>query len=115
MEVETITRAARDLAVELLAQVQVDSSCDDYVAVYFTVPVLVLQERESTAFPGEVQKQDLKHAEALTIEVEVRQTGSEKSPFQLYVCSENGSNELCDRTASFVAERLANALGAYLE
>ena len=114
MEVETITSAAKDVAVELLAQVQIDSSSDDYVEVYFTVPVLVLQELESTAFPGEVEKHELDHAEALTIEVAVRETGSPKSPFQLFVSSENGSNDLCDRTASFVSERLANALGAFI-
>ena len=112
MEVERLTHAARDVAVELLAQVQVDSDSDEAVVIYFTVPVQVLQQRESTAFPGEVQKQDLNHAEALTIEVAVRQTPSHQSPFQLYVSSEEGSNALCDRTTAFIAERLASALGA---
>jgi len=112
MEVETLTMAARDIAVELLAQVQVDSESADQVEIFFTVPVLVLRERESTAFPGEVEKQDLKHAGSLTLEVVVRQTNSTQSPYQLFVSSEDGSNELCDRTAAFVAERLANYLGA---
>jgi len=112
MEVERITLAARDVAVELLAQVQVDSESSDRVEIYFTVPVLVLEQRESTAFTGEVKRQDLNHAISLTLEAEVRETNSSTKPYQLFVSSENGSNDLCDRTAMFLGERLADYLGA---
>ena len=112
MRVHTITRVAAQVAEEFSAQVQVDSACAERVEIFLTVPIEVLKERETDCFAQQMVRHKLDSAPALTLEAEVRylpEMSSNKAfPYQLFLASEHGANDLCDRTATAFVLRLAS-------
>lgn len=116
-----ITRAAQELIAELGGKLQVEPGDDmdgRTFEAFFTVPLARLQAREDADFDALREQSDLSSVTALTVTAvfyerppELMRPGIVRCVFT--VSGEEGSNDLCRRTARFVAEHLAESLEAW--
>ena len=112
LDVAVLTTAAQAVAQHLNAQLQIEPTGRHKALLYFTVPTATLRQREASSFQDDLDDHQLGHATSLTLSAMVHLVDASASTYQLRVTSEDGSNDLCDRTAVFIANALANQLNA---
>ena len=103
-----IIRAARLIARELGAELRVQEADDDLLQTWFTIPMAALVEREDSEFDLEITASRLRGALALTV-VATFIEGPRACLF--HVESDDAANDLCYRTAVWVARHLSDQLG----